>query len=845
MTSRGSDDDFGAGLPAGFRATPEFAVETAIAGIQRGEILASRVWLKRALTDANPAPFGAIAIAENLWSLDFRLRQRLLRDLRQQLSRGDGARAAQTMKRLQRLLALRQRDLSGYLDRTSEPPGDFADPPLDPGPEERALRRAISALPTGSAAAAKDLEVAVRTAALRRRAAESMIRVPLSEPVEELDRVIEAGRRVETDVWARAREGIAALHHGKLTDALESAARRIDEAPLEFVLAEPDVVLLDWELPGLGPGLAAPSEPKHVDELADRATRRGRPAAATDGESPPDASPGVTGSSDPTPARSFRRNPHMDVSPRPPLRPDDALTVDVWADRQASRSGERSTAIDPDVPEDVERIRLEVTLFASEHFTRTSAAADGITISRDHEKSTVAHFHLVVRPEAELRRLGDDTASRGRLTARFRYDGRPCGKVERMVEIALSDAAPADTDGPAGEDPPNEGPSPPSDDGIITVETNTQLPDLLVEVHETNAKDFRHFRCRVSTRLLSVDEWQAFVAGSGWQDALDELGFIEWTLHSRSDDFVRGHMASFTGEGLTALELRSLLIGAGQEFFEAAPPNFRDLLWHLIERGTPPRTIGIVSEEPFIPWELMVPARAKAGGGLDVRQALGVEFAVGRWPDPNGTSGRQRIRLSESLVIAPHYEGSRHLKHAAAEVALVISHYPGMEIRPAILETIESVLGASSTTLLHFTCHGAEPQGMEQAIFLDDDRVFRSSQVTGLEGFVALLGRRGTVVFLNACEIGRQTPSLVGIGGFAAKFIALGAQAVIAPLWSVMDDLAFEVARAFYAETRKDPTRPFADVLREIRARAYDRASPQDTYAAYCFYGDPLAHLSA
>lgn len=35
MSSRGSDD-FGAGLPAGFRTTPEFAVETAIAGIQRG-----------------------------------------------------------------------------------------------------------------------------------------------------------------------------------------------------------------------------------------------------------------------------------------------------------------------------------------------------------------------------------------------------------------------------------------------------------------------------------------------------------------------------------------------------------------------------------------------------------------------------------------------------------------------------------------------------------------------------------------------------------------------------------------------------------------------------------------
>ncbi len=56
------------------------------------------------------------------------------------------------------------------------------------------------------------------------------------------------------------------------------------------------------------------------------------------------------------------------------------------------------------------------------------------------------------------------------------------------------------------------------------------------------------------------------------------------------------------------------------------------------------------------------------------------------------------------------------------------------------------------------------------------------------------------------------------------------------------DDLTHEIAIEFYQKVLKDRTRTFAEVLRDVRARAYDKASgAKDTYAAYCFYGDPLA----
>ena len=61
---------------------------------------------------------------------------------------------------------------------------------------------------------------------------------------------------------------------------------------------------------------------------------------------------------------------------------------------------------------------------------------------------------------------------------------------------------------------------------------------------------------------------------------------------------------------------------------------------------------------------------------------------------------------------------------------------------------------------------------------------------------------------------------------------------------SVRDSIAFNVAERFYAAVKEAQTggaRSYADILREIRALAYDPAVAEDTYAAYCFYGDPLA----
>ena len=48
------------------------------------------------------------------------------------------------------------------------------------------------------------------------------------------------------------------------------------------------------------------------------------------------------------------------------------------------------------------------------------------------------------------------------------------------------------------------------------------------------------------------------------------------------------------------------------------------------------------------------------------------------------------------------------------------------------------------------------------------------------------------------------------------------------------------MAVTFYDTVKKKPGTPFANIVRELRAKAYAEGG-EDSYAAYCFYGDPHA----
>jgi hypothetical protein len=81
-----------------------------------------------------------------------------------------------------------------------------------------------------------------------------------------------------------------------------------------------------------------------------------------------------------------------------------------------------------------------------------------------------------------------------------------------------------------------------------------------------------------------------------------------WSFDQRTDAIVRGYMNQFT-QKKTPQSIIAELRGAGIKFFEAAPSVFKDAFWALIDLKKPFKTISIVSQEPFVPWELMIPSR--------------------------------------------------------------------------------------------------------------------------------------------------------------------------------------------------------------------------------------------
>lgn len=501
----------------------------------------------------------------------------------------------------------------------------------------------------------------------------------------------------------------------------------------------------------------------------------------------------------------------MDV-PAEPLQPGTTFEVRVYVDQKAARVGEDTVDVIAEVGSQV-----EIQLVVSEHFYVNGSAMSTMTVTGAPRSDADRAFSVSIVPAADL-----PVNVVPSLIALFFYKGRPSGKVSRSVQIVgVTSEALAPTE------------------GKVELSEGTAA-DLTVIVTGSKAKGARQFFCTVRTPWL--DKYKVGVSEP-------------WNLPDEAEDIVLSLMERFTADATTSNMLLAELKGSGRQLFDASPEVFQKAFWELIDAGRTIRTIAIVTEEPFIPWELMTPYRRTKDGRRQSRAALGAEFLIGRWPTPDSISPSQKIPLRDSLVIAPKY--TPPLSFAISEAKLVSDSFNGEMVEPADFDGVAAKLGSRGKTLVHFVCHGEDEEteigavksedplkksrNMVQIIRLERDQALNSTQILGLPGVEEIFGELRPFVFLNACEIGRATPALVGVGGFAKSFIDLGASAVIAPLWSVKDTIAQKIAATFYQRVRDNPDIAFAEILRDLRRKAYEPGQAEDTYAAYCFYGDPAA----
>jgi hypothetical protein len=509
---------------------------------------------------------------------------------------------------------------------------------------------------------------------------------------------------------------------------------------------------------------------------------------------------------EPSRPRVIRRTPHLDAPSAISVVENEEIEVSVSVNTLPRRATEEGDDMIVEAPADVTTITVGVLLTTSEHFEVLGDQFQPLTIKLNRSRSDPVSFRLkLVKPTA-----GRTLA----ISALLVHEGRPCGTVVRRWAIDTSKglAKAVRARRPAGEIRVHPGAAPSDLSVIITAPVNDGL----------------HFVCTVITDLIP--------GYSPPQSA-------DWALPDRAAEFVSGRLSDVIDPQKTKTQQRRSLVSAGYEFYDAAPEIFKQVLWDLIDAKRPPRTIFVASQEPTLPWELMIPNRQAADGTLVDRGPLGAEFAIGRWVRDQLIPPEQELIVESAFVVAPTYSGDRSLK-ATDEVALVVERLNGRKISPCSLDALDEYFGVNHASLIHFICHGSSTPDSDDAIYLDDDEELRASVVRALSGFKTLCAKTRPLIFLNSCETGKTVRSLMGGGGFPRTLGDIGARAIIAPLWPVDNEVANRVALELYQRALDQPTMSLAEILRDLRARAYDTTQPfEDTWGAYCFYGDPTTQM--
>lgn len=290
------------------------------------------------------------------------------------------------------------------------------------------------------------------------------------------------------------------------------------------------------------------------------------------------------------------------------------------------------------------------------------------------------------------------------------------------------------------------------------------------------------------------------------------------------------------GEGYARSAVDWLRPRGAKLFRHLLPEALQEALWSLHDDIG---SLEVISDEPWIPWELLCfPGEPVARPGRS--RFFGETFPVTRWL----TQGTQRLVLPLTRIAVVHVEQGLppgtgrerdFLRSLASEARDVRSVPPD---HGALLEA----LGSGRYDGWHFICHGqAEGDDADRWCILLDDR--QELTPDDLHGEAMGLGRSSPLVFLNACNAGRGGFSLAGVGGWARQFLEAGAGAFIGPLWSVRDSRASRFAETFYRELVGGET--IARAAWEAR-RALRESYPGDaSWLAYAVFAAPAARCPA
>jgi CHAT domain-containing protein len=444
--------------------------------------------------------------------------------------------------------------------------------------------------------------------------------------------------------------------------------------------------------------------------------------------------------------------------------------------------------------------------------------ADGMSLARGDESWRVdlrvtadepypfATIHLVPVSQREAVRLSS-------IRVMYSVDGHPIGLANRTVAIvrtaALLETAPAQPPAPAVE---------------LGVPMGDVPPDLTVRIERADSESSGQLLVQLLAADPQINVPPAPMRIDIGADPADDLRRI-----IREMNAVEGGPAQFVS-----------LRGVGLTISDQLPQAFWDVLRQIAGRLDRPPMILFLSAEPYVPWELAVvepPLDASAPPFLSA-QAI-----VGRW-----VLGQRRPRLpppsslqvSSVAVVSGIYNlpGWHRLVAAEAEASDLVVRLGATPVNATARDVIDLLRGSPGADLIHFAVHGNyDSEGAQDGLILVDGMALDPLAIRGTPF------RGAPFVFLNACQVGRGNQILGDHAGLAAAFLFAGASCVIAPLWSIDDEVAREIALRFYERSMRGDMA--ADILRQERAAFRDAPDTRSsTYLAYQYFGHPAFRLS-
>ena len=285
--------------------------------------------------------------------------------------------------------------------------------------------------------------------------------------------------------------------------------------------------------------------------------------------------------------------------------------------------------------------------------------------------------------------------------------------------------------------------------------------------------------------------------------------------------------------------LVEFLIGIGRTVSEKVPEEFFTLLAAVAAKLDRPPRVLLLAQEPYVPWEL---ATVEPALDANAPPFLAAQVDVGRW-----VFGQRRPALPPPIEVDAHDiavvcgvypDTTWRLVDAEEEADTIVHEWKATSVNAAAASVIECLKGHPPADVLHFAVHGTyAPEGVLEGLILVDGERLDPMVVKGC----ALA--RAPFVFLNACQVGSSNEVLGDYSGMAEAFLHAGAAAVVAPLWSIDDVAAKELALRFYTRVFRDGVPP-ATVLRDERCTyAGPGCDGAATRLAYQYFGHPALTL--